>query len=274
MRRLRIFFPFIAAFFVLAGCSEIMPVIPEPTPPDEIKRKVMIEEFTGVTCVNCPQGAAEIENLLSIYGDNLIAVAVHAGFFAQPDPSRNSQDFRTAEGDFLIGFLGEPQGYPSAVIDRKLLNGSTELQQSQGAWAGLIDQELQQEAAASLIIEHNYDPESRFLEMNLSSIFAQSLNESVNISVLVTENDIVEPQLTPDGWDMEYKHKHMMREYLTNVSGEEFAVNPSSGASFSKTIRYTIPEDYVVNNLEIVAFIHLAGNVKDVLQIESIKLND
>jgi hypothetical protein len=82
---------FVIAAFFNTGCEEIPPTV---TPfmgetPDTVvdvtsqQRQVLIEEFTGVRCVQCPAGAAEIETLLALHGDQLVAVAIHAGdFFA------------------------------------------------------------------------------------------------------------------------------------------------------------------------------------------------
>ncbi len=257
----------------ILSCSEIMPIIPEPRPPEEINRKVIIEEFTGVTCVNCPAGSAEIENLLAIYGDNLIPLSIHAGFFAEPDPSRSTQDFRTDAGDFLIGFLGEPQGYPSAVIDRKLLNGSNTLQQSpQGVWAGLIDQELALTAPLSMLLDTEYDDASREMLIEVSGIWSESLSGNINLTVMIAENDIVEPQLTPDGWDFEYKHKHALRDIVTGNGGDALASSPRTGDDYSQSYRYTLPEEYDAAAIDVIVFAHLVGEQLDILQAESTRL--
>ena len=50
--------------------------------PQDQYRVVLLEEFTGHTCTVCPDGAREVERLLDVYGDSLIAVGVHAGTFA------------------------------------------------------------------------------------------------------------------------------------------------------------------------------------------------
>ena len=82
------------ALLITSACEEIQPVIDclsceDDGPPiviDPQDRKVLIEEFTGVRCVNCPAGSAEIQNLLSVYGEQLIAISIHAGFYANPYP--------------------------------------------------------------------------------------------------------------------------------------------------------------------------------------------
>ena len=78
---------------VLGSCTEIAPVVPALG-----DRKVLVEEFTGVRCVNCPAGASELENLKGIYGERLVIVSIHAGDFSPPFTDSRF-DFRTAEGD-------------------------------------------------------------------------------------------------------------------------------------------------------------------------------
>ena len=97
----------------ISACTEIAPVVPALG-----DRKVLVEEFTGVRCVNCPAGASELDNLRGIYGDRLVVVSVHAGEFSPPF-SDSRFDFRTPEGEALEKRLGAPLGYPTAVINRK-----------------------------------------------------------------------------------------------------------------------------------------------------------
>ena len=117
---------------VLGSCTEIPPVVPALG-----DRKVLVEEFTGVRCVNCPAGASELENLKGIYGERLVIVSIHAGDFSPPFTDSRF-DFRTAEGDALEKRLGAPLGYPTAVINRKKFTGQTGLQVGRSQWAGLI----------------------------------------------------------------------------------------------------------------------------------------
>lgn len=39
-------------------------------------KRIVLEEFTGHSCVNCPQGIVAIENLQKLYGDQIIPIAV------------------------------------------------------------------------------------------------------------------------------------------------------------------------------------------------------
>ena len=66
----------------LVSCEEQKKVI-EPFVPSG-NRVVLIEEFTGKGCTQCPKGSRELENLLTLFPDNLVAVSIHAGPFANP----------------------------------------------------------------------------------------------------------------------------------------------------------------------------------------------
>ena len=45
----------------------------------ESKRTVLLEDFTGQLCTNCPDGHRLIASLQEQYGENIIAVGIHAG---------------------------------------------------------------------------------------------------------------------------------------------------------------------------------------------------
>ena len=255
------------------SCNEIMPFIPEPKPPDDIEKKVLIEEFTGVNCVQCPAGSAEIENLISIYGDNLVAISVHAGFFATPN-SQNEFDFRTQDGDDLASYLGEPIGYPSAVVDRKIFNGQTDLQSSQSEWAGFISSQFELKPVSSLTLSQNYDSANRALSFEASGIFNQVPTEVVYISAVMTESGIVDGQITPNGWNQNYVHKHLYRGAITNFDGEVLGSSFSLGDGFSRSFNFTIPTEWNAANCELIVYLHYNEDKKEILQVESVHLEE
>lgn len=66
---------------LMAACSHIdedeQLIYVKPAP---VERCVLIEDFTGQRCVNCPNATEEIEKLIEQYGeDAIIAVGIHSG---------------------------------------------------------------------------------------------------------------------------------------------------------------------------------------------------
>ena len=67
-------------------------------------KKVLIEDFTGHLCTNCPEAAREISAIHDVYGDQIIALAIHVSAdFARPKnaspDSSYHYDFRTEWGN-------------------------------------------------------------------------------------------------------------------------------------------------------------------------------
>ena len=73
--------PIAAAAFILAACNDVAEddrfIYVKPA---DVNRAVLIEDFTGQQCSNCPMATDEIESLVEQYGDTaVIAVGIHSG---------------------------------------------------------------------------------------------------------------------------------------------------------------------------------------------------
>ena len=264
------------------ACNENKPVIPclscggttTPIPPETVVKKVLMEEFTGVRCVNCPQAKTEIANLQSeaLFGKNFIAVSYHAGFFSRPyNDSKN--DYRTNQGDDIIEFLDQPIGFPSGVINRKLFSGEEDLQiESFATWGGFVGQELEETAEMALDLETTYNTSSRVLNVSIDITPLQNINEPLNLSILITENDIVDVQLTPDGIVEDYAQTHVFRAMLTNTFGDPINEVLVANQPISNIYSFTLPSEWVAENCYVVAFVHHAEQSKEVLQVEEVAI--
>jgi len=259
--------------FSLLGCldkdSVNIPVLGSGT---DSERKVLIEEFTGVRCVNCPDGSAEIQNLIALHGDNLIAISIHSGFFSKPY-DENLYDFRTTDGDDIATLLGEPQSFPSAVVNRKLFAGENERQISKQSWAGYIQNELAEVPKFNISMVSDFDEADRSLKVKVTVVPLENVNEDLNLSVLFTEDDIEDYQLTPAGKISDYKQKHVFRRVLTNdVGGVSIGSSFSKGQSVEKEFSIVVAGEWKADNCHIVSFVHKNGVDLDVLQAEQVKM--
>lgn len=254
---------FLSIILTCASCSEIAPIVPPLG-----DRKVLVEEFTGVRCVNCPSGAAELENLKSIYGDRLVIVSIHAGDFAPPYTD-SKYDFRTSEGSALETWLGAPLGYPTAVVNRKKFDGQQSLQTTKANWAGLIANESKTPSVLNLAVEKKYTKDTRDLTMTIKLVPTEKLPEDVRLSVFLTENDVIDAQETPQGKKSDYKHSHVLRRVL---SGDAKGLVLNGALSWSGTTK--IPANWVAEKCQIVVLAHRGGDMKDVLQVSEVKLMD
>ncbi len=248
---------------LLNGCSEIAPVVPPLG-----DRKVLVEEFTGVRCVNCPAGTAELDNLRSIYGDRLVVVSVHTGDFSTPY-SDSRFDFRTAEGDALEKKLGAPLGYPTAVINRKKFAGQTDLQVGRSLWAGLISEESKASSAVSFTVDKTYNATSRQFQMTVKAVEnTQNALKNIVFSAIITEDNLTDAQETPTGKRTDYKHRHVFRAFAAN----EVAINPSGIAQVAYSFNGTLKPNWVADNCSVVLILSQKnGAAQDVLQVSELK---
>lgn len=275
----RSFLFLLATLLLTLGCTEIPPTINpllveevEPPTGDSTLQKVLIEELTGVKCVNCPGGTAEILRLQELLGTQVIAVALHAGSFAIPyDDSRG--DFRIPETASLLNYLGSPLGYPSAVINRKLYEGERDLQLSRGLWPIFTSQEIQGPATLKLAVSTIFNETSRELRVDVNIDALVAINESVlKLSVMLVEDRVADVQLTPDGKNPDYLHRHNLRDMLTAFNGNSIEPNLAAGDQVSRNYFYTLPDAWQAEECAIIAFVHLDGEQKDVLQVEKAEL--
>lgn len=276
------FFLIVATLLLFFSCEEIPPVVSPIVNQGDCtavgdnlvanqQRQVIIEEFTGVRCVNCPAGSSLIEDLLDQYGDQLVAVSIHAGFFA--NPAQESQyDFRTEDGDNLLTFLGGVFGYPAASVNRVLLDGSDELALGSSQWAKVLTDELAIPPRVKLYIDKIYDETTLELSIEVSIFPQEDITEDVRLSVFILENNVQDYQLTPSGDELDYTHKHIFRDAVTNVDGNPIVEDLTPLTRVCKSYVTNISDAWQADNVSIVAFVHLGGPDKNVLQAAQVKL--
>ena len=83
--------------------------IPRITVTKAAKRRVVVEEYTGMWCGYCPKGIVVIEHLAKTYPDDFIGIAVHGGRSYEPLLCRAY--IKTANK--------EAKGYPTIRMNRK-----------------------------------------------------------------------------------------------------------------------------------------------------------
>ena len=259
--------------FSLGACTENRPDYQLLGPTDS-ERSILVEEFSGALCPNCPQGTQELQNLKSIYGSSLIIVTIHAGDFAfQYDNSKF--DFTTPEGDELLQFLGNPIGYPSAVVNRKRPDGQSGFQSFSSKWGSLISDEISKMQQIGLSIDINFEPSSRDLQATIVVIPFENIGLPTRLTVLIKEDNIVDPQAdrsVENGKVEDYVHKNVLRTMITEFQGDLLADRLVAFDNLEKSYRYSIPDDsagwWKVEDLSLVAFIS-KSNGEDIAVIQA-----
>ena len=271
------------AFIGLASCDDVFDgdnrYMTNPNPPQVdttgYVKRVLVEDFTGQRCVNCPDAAQMLSGLKEeTYGDRMILVAMHAGGLSLGTPLHNdvAQTYMTA--------LGMGANNPAISIDRVYNDDGV-----YSNWPNAIASR----AAASTPCE--VKPfvsmgSDRSVSVLAQVSFSSAVSDSIGVQHWLVEDSIVGFQITHEGSNMEYVHNHVFRDCLyddiwgmplpTTDGGDYLA-----GQSYMSpaTAGYIIPDDWDIDNLSIVSFVFRystdeSNPIAEVLQANIIHLGN
>lgn len=224
---------------------EVESVIPQ--------RVILLEDYTGQACINCPNAHDAVAKLHELYPENIVVVAMHAGM--QGIAVENG-GLKQPEGDEYATKAGVEM-YPSAHVNRrgKVLNNID-------SWAAAIFEELERPSKLKMSIEAN------LADGNLSvQTSAQAFeNISGNLQLWIIEDSIIKFQVGRGG---QYVHNHVFRDVINGTWGESFTLESDE----RKTLEHKgieLSSEWNPQNLSVVAFVY---DDYEVLQAAYCKVN-
>lgn len=227
--------------------------------PAEVGRAILIEDFTGQRCINCPTGTEIINGIVETYGeDNVIAVGIHSGPLGFAGSSKRV-GLMTVTGDeyYTYWAKGTNLEQPSAIFNRKK-GPSTSLNN----WAAEVGLIISEKANLSVDIANAYDAKTRKLTTKVGA-FGVNGTVSGKLQVWIVEDGIKAMQMMPDGSaNQEYVHNHVFRAAVNGTWGEEVTVK--KGETTSKDYSYVLPETWNAENISVVAFVYNDNGVENV----------
>lgn len=223
--------------------------------PKPIGRAVLIEDFTGQRCPNCPKAHEEIEKLQAQYGaNNVIAVAIHSGPLAI-FPIRNIIGLRTKLGDEYYKTFGVSVE-PTGMVDRRggILNYPS--------WAGAVNTELQRTAPVGIKLSISYDNTTRKATVDVDASGVE--NVAGKLQLWIVEDGIKCRQDMPDGTvKPDYVQNNVLRAAVNGTWGTDISVK--EGETVKQSFTTDISEKWNADKVAIVAFIYNDGG--GVLQV-------
>ena len=223
-------------------------------------RKVVLEEFTGIYCVFCPDGHAIAQNIQNQNPGNVFLINIHQGSYAAP--SGNDPDFRTQWGNAIAG-QSNLVGYPAGTVNRHYFpgsaqNGGTGTAMSRGAWAARSNETMGQASYLNMAVEAELDIQTNEMTVHVEAFYTGNSPESTNkLNVALLQNNTLGPQ-TGGNAGNQYNHMHRLIDMITGQWGED--ISPTTAGSFiDRTYTYTVPADHngipiEILDLELVVF--------------------
>lgn len=230
-----------------------------PVNPEEVGRAILIEDFTGQRCVNCPTGTEIINGIVEAYGeDNVIAVGIHSGPLGFAGNSKTVGLMTDTGNEYYTRWDKENKmGQPWVIFNRKTSPDSQYYN-----WAAQVSTIISEKANLSVKIANSYDAKSRTLT---TTVEADGVNGTVNgkLQVWIVEDGVPALQMMPDGSaNKEYIHNHVFRAAVNGTWGEDVTVK--EGETTTKQYSYKLPEAWVADNIAVVAFVYNDSGVENV----------
>ena len=194
-----------------------------PAPAAEA-HNVLIEEFTGQTCSNCPAAHAELEGIASSHpagSVNIIGMYLYNIPQAVPDIGTSKYDFRDSTAtNISTAIYGGVNQLPGAGIDR--VPGSTGLQLGSGDWPNAVNTRLAVTTPVNLHVQSSYSAATGTATITVFVTYTSSVSTAQNLSVVVVEDSMVDIQeeplfgAFPSGYDSSYLFTNVFRGMVSS----------------------------------------------------------
>jgi len=251
-------FHFFILSFLFSSCDDIaeadrLTYVALP----EVKRAVLIEDFTGQRCVNCPAATEQIKALQEQYGeDKVIAVAIHGGGFGVASTNTRMTGLATPDAtEYYTHWNISAQ--PSGMVCRQ----------------GVLDYNDWTEAVAKALSQTS--PIELTLSQSNGTIEVKAIASTRyegKLQLWIVEDGITAPQANAQGkLEMDYVHHHIYRGSVNGLWGTAVSLGESVFTqSFPidwTTIDTVTAADYATRQLSCIAFFYNDNGVQQVSKI-------
>lgn len=249
----------------------------DTTPTFDEVRKVLIEDYTGHQCGNCPLAAEKLEELKNTYGNQVVPMAVHAGFFADVAASPFNVDYRTTVATELDQYFGNSvAGNPNGMVNRKGHPNTHIL--NLNSWGSVLTPYTTMNPDVVLGIRTSFSESTNIAEATVYTKFKNTLTGNYKLCVYVTEDSIMGAQtdyrLTPDVIE-DYHFEHMLRASFNGTWGETIATDPVASETTVYRKKYSMSLSGKLMSINhpcsVVAFVYNDAT-KEVIQASTKKI--
>lgn len=239
--------------------------------------KVVIEDFTGHQCGNCPRAHEKAVELKAAYGENLIVIAVHAGGFARVNANTGyGTDFTTDMGDELEAYYdADLVGLPVGLVNRRPVGGSPMIRYPN--WSSAISTILAEAPKLDINLAASYDDATRTVSVAADLEYYSDASGHQIVAVL-TEDSIVSKQadysLPAPSSIPDYVQMHVLRKSITpGTWGESIKSGPIfAGEKLTKTFTTPLDSAWDAHHCDVVVYV-IDNTTKEILQAEITKLS-
>jgi hypothetical protein len=286
----KIAFLLVGSWLTISSCDKIeKPIVPKPSgelneslfPGDwstypwptftentNTNRNILLEDYTGHTCVFCPAAATVAAQLETDNPGRLFVASIHASptatgisSFQELEPPTFVHDFTNpqglAYGIFFangFGFTGNPRG----TVNRKVYNDF--IFQSAGNWSPLVNTILtENDLKVNIQAKLNYYEETKGMFLHTEVDVVEPVTDPLGVVVYLIEEEFTSPQKTNGGVTLyDYHHHNVHRGNIDGLawgrtlSDEDKDPNGNYYLDYS----YQLPAQYTASNMHVLVYVY------------------
>ncbi len=267
------------AYCLLPSCKEVGPdinlknnqnvisdttYIESPVASPELKN-VILEEFTGVRCPNCPQGHQTLAAIKTANPGRAFSVSFHPVNSLGYHYEFSTDTFENNDAQTLFDELGQRGFEPVAAINRIPFNANSVLF-DRNVWATNTTAQLLLTTPVNIVLDKNYNSSNRELTITVELHYTENVAEKNKLTVLLSESNIISAQLNGSVIDTFYTHNDVQRAFVSDIRGDLIDQTREAGRVVRKVYKTTLAAKWKPENMHILAYVHEFENSKYVYQ--------
>lgn len=288
-RKFAIFYFSLTAALVYQSCDYVTNAVPSSAgstttgSSNIIYRKVLVEDYTGHKCGNCPAAARELRKLDSLYSGKVIPMAVHAGFYANTN-TQYPTDLKSQAGtDYDTFFnISVGLGNPNGLVNR-VSYGTAFFVKPWADWGASAYSMISMPADFKISISNTYNAATNQVSSVITTKAINGKTGTYNLVVVLTEDSIIAEQVDyslPIGQQdiPDYEFNHVLRGAMNSSWGQQIiSTSISAGDSIVTTIsNFQLASTWKWKYCTVIAYIYDAATGSatqyEVLQAEAKEL--
>lgn len=205
-----------------------------------LNKNIVLEEYTGVNCINCPDGHLIANRIARENPGRSIIINIHAGSYA-------ANTYTTDEGTVLQTTFGV-NAFPLATINRHTFSGiPNNFLLSRNYWISAADTIFSQPSPVNIAARGTLDWTTRELNITVQLYYTADETDSINLlNVAILQNNVIGDQ---EGYyynpaqvvGSRYRHMHILRHLITGQWGDSIRTT-TTGSFVERTYNLSIPD--------------------------------
>jgi len=234
------------------------------------KQKFLIEDFTGHQCGSCPNAHIELASLHNLYGDQIVPLAIHYGYFAEIStqyPTNFITPIATHIGDyFAIPYTPVGMVNRMGATDNKLVD--------HGNWGTVIANHKDSAPLLGMAIKDAKVENNKIVAAVYVKAY-ETIDTLLKIQYFIAESHIIAPQLfynhDPERI-ADYEHNHVLRASANGLWGEDLTSVPYyKNKVVGYNLSFNLSSEWNADNLHLIVIVY-NDVTKEILQVESADL--